>query len=139
MLTPPALQAPPGARANLLGMTESFGPYTGARLDQVLPPGKEGSCGRPFAGVEVRIADVETRAPVEDGLACIELLVSTTSGTTRRWGIECGSELAVDVVRGLKPGDRVTATGLLARESARMVVQHLERPSDGYTWRAQSK
>jgi acyl-CoA synthetase (AMP-forming)/AMP-acid ligase II len=64
---PPALQAPPGTRANLLGMTESFGPYTGFRLDQTLPPGKEGSCGRPFDDVEVRIADVDSGAPVADG------------------------------------------------------------------------
>ena len=63
------LQAPPGTRANLLGMTESFGPYSGDRLDRTLPPGKEGSCGRPFAGVEVRIADVETGAPITDGSA----------------------------------------------------------------------
>ena len=64
---PPELQAPPGARANLLGMTESFGPYSGDRLDRTLPPGKEGSCGRPFEGVEVRIADVESGAPITDG------------------------------------------------------------------------
>ena len=61
---PPELRAAPGARAGLLGMTESFGPYCGHRLDEVLPPGKEGSCGRPFADVEVRIVDVETGAPV---------------------------------------------------------------------------
>jgi acyl-CoA synthetase (AMP-forming)/AMP-acid ligase II len=47
----------PGARANLFGMTESFGPYCGDRLDVDLPPGKHGSCGRPFAGIEVRIVD----------------------------------------------------------------------------------
>ena len=41
-------------------MTESFGPYCGARLDLDLPPSKHGSCGRPFAGVEVRIVDPET-------------------------------------------------------------------------------
>jgi acyl-CoA synthetase (AMP-forming)/AMP-acid ligase II len=61
---PRELQAAPGARPNLLGMTESFGPYCGDRLDHALPPGKEGSCGRAFAGVEIRIADLETGAPV---------------------------------------------------------------------------
>ena len=61
---PAELRAAPGARAGLLGMTESFGPYCGHRLDQTLPPGKEGSCGRPFADVEVRIVDVDTGAPV---------------------------------------------------------------------------
>jgi acyl-CoA synthetase (AMP-forming)/AMP-acid ligase II len=40
-------------------MTESFGPYCGDRLDRDLPPDKRGSCGRPFADVEVRIVDVE--------------------------------------------------------------------------------
>jgi len=57
---PPERRPAPGARANLFGMTESFGPYCGDRLDRDLPPGKFGSCGRPFAGVEVRIVDPET-------------------------------------------------------------------------------
>ena len=65
---PPAMQAAPGTRANLLGMTESFGPYCGDRLDQTLPAGKEGSCGRPFADVEVRIVDLDTGAPVGAGV-----------------------------------------------------------------------
>jgi acyl-CoA synthetase (AMP-forming)/AMP-acid ligase II len=56
-----------GMRASLLGMTESFGPYTGDRLDRDLPPGKEGSCGRPFAGVEVRVVDPDTGVRVDPG------------------------------------------------------------------------
>jgi acyl-CoA synthetase (AMP-forming)/AMP-acid ligase II len=62
----PADQRPaPGARANLFGMTESFGPYCGDRLDVDLPPDKHGSCGRPFAGLEVRIAEgeIQLRGP----------------------------------------------------------------------------
>jgi acyl-CoA synthetase (AMP-forming)/AMP-acid ligase II len=59
--------APPGRRASLLGMTESFGPYCGGRRDRDLPPGKEGSCGRPFADVEVRVVDIDTGAPVAPG------------------------------------------------------------------------
>ena len=71
---PAELRAAPGARANLLGMTESFGPYCGHRLDQPLPPGKEGSCGRAFEGIEIRIVDVETGAPLPaDGLGEIQL------------------------------------------------------------------
>lgn len=54
---PPEQRPAPGARANLFGMTESFGPYCGDRDD--LPPDKHGSCGRPFAGVEVRIVEGE--------------------------------------------------------------------------------
>jgi acyl-CoA synthetase (AMP-forming)/AMP-acid ligase II len=65
---PPDLRAATGTRANLLGMTESFGPYCGYRLDETLPAGKEGSCGRPFAGVEVRIVDLGTAAPVDEGV-----------------------------------------------------------------------
>ena len=62
------------ARANLLGMTESFGPYCGDRLDQPLPPGKEGSCGRAFAGIEIRIVDVDTGTPLgPDALGEIQL------------------------------------------------------------------
>ncbi len=57
----PAERRPaPGARANLFGMTETFGPYCGDRLDTDLPAEKYGSCGRPFEGVEVRIVDPET-------------------------------------------------------------------------------
>jgi acyl-CoA synthetase (AMP-forming)/AMP-acid ligase II len=41
-------------------MTESGGPYCGARLDLDLPAEKHGSCGKPFEGVEVRIVDPET-------------------------------------------------------------------------------
>ena len=41
-------------------MTESGGPYCGARLDLDLPASKHGSCGRPFAGIEVRIVDPES-------------------------------------------------------------------------------
>lgn len=64
---PAELRARPGARANLFGMTETFGPYCGSRLDRELPDGKLGSCGQPFDGVEVRIVDPETRAPLAPG------------------------------------------------------------------------
>lgn len=66
----PERRPAPGARANLFGMTESFGPWCGDRLDTDMPSGKHGSCGRPFAGIEARIADPETgedRAPGEQG------------------------------------------------------------------------
>jgi acyl-CoA synthetase (AMP-forming)/AMP-acid ligase II len=60
---PPTQRPAPGARANLFGMTETFGPYCGARLDRDLPDGKRGSCGRPFDGIEVRIIEPESGAP----------------------------------------------------------------------------
>jgi acyl-coenzyme A synthetase/AMP-(fatty) acid ligase len=64
---PKALRARPGARANLFGMTETFGPYCGSRLDVDLPEDEFGSCGRPFDGVEVRIVDPESREPLAPG------------------------------------------------------------------------
>jgi acyl-CoA synthetase (AMP-forming)/AMP-acid ligase II len=57
----------PGARANLFGMTETFGPYCGARLDVDMPPAEHGSCGQPFDGVEVRIVDPDSRAALPTG------------------------------------------------------------------------
>jgi acyl-CoA synthetase (AMP-forming)/AMP-acid ligase II len=73
-LLPPERRPAPGARANVFGMTESFGPWCGDRLDRDLPAGKEGSCGRPFAGVEVRIADPDSGAtlpPDAEGEICL--------------------------------------------------------------------
>ena len=64
---PPERRPAPGARANLFGMTETFGPYCGDRLDQDLPPEKFGSCGRPFEGVQVRIVDPDTGEEVPAG------------------------------------------------------------------------
>jgi acyl-CoA synthetase (AMP-forming)/AMP-acid ligase II len=64
---PPAERPAPGARANLFGMTETFGPYCGARLDRDLPEGKHGSCGQPFAGFELRITDASTDGPSRSG------------------------------------------------------------------------
>jgi acyl-CoA synthetase (AMP-forming)/AMP-acid ligase II len=56
---PPTLRAEAGKRANLFGMTETFGPFCGYPLDQDLPSGKSGSCGKPFSGIEVRIVDTD--------------------------------------------------------------------------------
>jgi len=64
---PPERRAAPGTRANLFGMTETFGPYAGFRLDTDLPSGKEGSCGLPFAGVEARVANAEDGALLAAG------------------------------------------------------------------------
>lgn len=64
---PEKLRARPGARANLFGMTETFGPYCGSRLDRELPDDKLGACGQPFAGVEVRIVDPESGAQLPAG------------------------------------------------------------------------
>ena len=66
-LLPPALRPRPGARANLFGMTESFGPYCGFRTDQDMPESAWGSCGKLFDGVEARIADPVTGAALGPG------------------------------------------------------------------------
>ena len=65
---PPDVRPQALARANLFGMTETFGPYCGDRLDTDLPPEKYGSCGRPFEGIEVRIFDPESDHPCAPGV-----------------------------------------------------------------------
>jgi acyl-CoA synthetase (AMP-forming)/AMP-acid ligase II len=69
-LLPPELRSKPGARANLFGMTETFGPYCGYLADTDMPPAAWGSCGKPFPGTEVRIVDPDdpdTGEPVTPG------------------------------------------------------------------------
>ena len=66
---PPGMRPEPGARPILFGMTETCGAYSGGRLDVDLPAEARGSCGRPFAGVEVRIVDPESGTPVPPGAA----------------------------------------------------------------------
>lgn len=68
-LLPPEMRSAPGARASLFGMTESFGPYCGYPADTDMPESAWGSCGKPFAGMEVRIAgdgpvgEIQIRGP----------------------------------------------------------------------------
>ncbi len=66
-LLPPEQRAQPGARANLFGMTEAFGPYCGYPADTDMPPTARGSCGKPFPGMQVRIVEPETGEPVAAG------------------------------------------------------------------------
>lgn len=66
-LLPPEVRAVPGARASLFGMTESFGPYCGYPADTDMPESAWGSCGKPFAGTQVRVVDVETGEPLPAG------------------------------------------------------------------------
>lgn len=66
-LLPPELRAEPGARANLFGMTETFGPYCGYAADTDMPASAWGSCGKPFPGMEVRIVHTDTGEPVPAG------------------------------------------------------------------------
>jgi acyl-CoA synthetase (AMP-forming)/AMP-acid ligase II len=66
-LLPPSQRAQPGARAKLFGMTESFGPYCGYPADTDMPRSAWGSCGKPFDGMDVRIVDPESGAPLPTG------------------------------------------------------------------------
>ncbi|BBY78320.1 AMP-binding protein [Mycolicibacterium parafortuitum] len=73
-LLPRDLRSTPGARANLFGMTESFGPYCGYRADTDMPATAWGSCGRPFDGVQVRITDPDTGTALPaDSIGMIEI------------------------------------------------------------------
>jgi acyl-CoA synthetase (AMP-forming)/AMP-acid ligase II len=66
-LLPADQRAVPGARAKLFGMTESFGPYCGYPADTDMPRSAWGSCGKPFDGMEVRIADIDSGDPLPAG------------------------------------------------------------------------
>ena len=57
MLKPAADGFDAAPKANSLGMTETLGPHTIEAKADALPPGKEGSFGRPVPGVEHRIVD----------------------------------------------------------------------------------
>jgi acyl-CoA synthetase (AMP-forming)/AMP-acid ligase II len=67
-LLPPEQRAAPGARATLFGMTEAFGPHCGYPADTDMPATAWGSCGKPFSGMEVRIADPDSGEPVPAGI-----------------------------------------------------------------------
>ena len=67
-LLPPELQAGPGERPVLFGMTETFGPYCCDPLDGLLPVDKRGALGRPFDGVEVQVIDPDTGEALPAGV-----------------------------------------------------------------------
>jgi len=87
---------PAGARAPLLGMTESFGPYCGWPLDELLPEGKRGSLGKPFAGAQVRIADPENGAVL---------------GADEVGAIQTGGPIVLKGICGCEREDTFTADG----------------------------
>ena len=66
-LLPTDQRAQPGSRATLFGMTEAFGPYCGYPADTDMPRSAWGSCGKPFPGIEVRIADPDGGPPLPVG------------------------------------------------------------------------
>ncbi|MGW6422354.1 AMP-binding protein [Nocardia sp. NPDC055053] len=73
-LLPADLRPRPGARANLFGMTESFGPYSGYPAGTDMPASAWGSCGQPFTGMQVRITGQDNGSPLPAGdVGVIEL------------------------------------------------------------------
>jgi acyl-CoA synthetase (AMP-forming)/AMP-acid ligase II len=110
---PPALQARPGARANLFGMTESFGAYCGNPLDRDMPPSKWGSCGKPFDGTWLRIADPATGA----------ILGPDETGT-----IQVGGRNILRGICGLEREQVFTADGWYDTGD----IGHLD--ADGFLW-----
>ncbi len=61
-------------QASLFGMTETFGPCCGYAMDTGMPADKAGSCGKPFAGIELRIVDPDSGEPLPAGkTGCLQL------------------------------------------------------------------
>ena len=58
---------PPGLRANLLGMSESFSAHSAELINRRMPPDKVGSSGRAVNGIERRVVDPETGEEVPPG------------------------------------------------------------------------
>jgi len=74
LLPDSARPADPELRSNALGMTETCGPYSIARMDVDLPEHMRGSFGRALQGVEHKIIDPDSgkRLPAgSDGEVCI--------------------------------------------------------------------
>lgn len=58
---------PPGLRANLLGMSESFSAHSGEPINVRLPDDKVGSSGRAISGIQRRVVNPDTGEAVPPG------------------------------------------------------------------------
>jgi acyl-CoA synthetase (AMP-forming)/AMP-acid ligase II len=58
---------PPGLRASLLGMSESFSAHSAELINRRMPDDKSGSSGRAVNGIERRVVDPETGKEVAPG------------------------------------------------------------------------
>jgi hypothetical protein len=122
------------------GFDQAFEQYLRKRFaESAGQPSAERFDHRATVRIEGDIIAMNSSVPV--GFACIELWVLTEGGIRRRWAVECGGGMKPDVMRVLKLGDRVIVSGPPARsrDTQRMFLQSLVRPSDGFTWRAQSE
>ncbi len=124
-LLPPALRARPGARANLFGMTESFGPYCGYPADTDMPESAFGSCGRPFDRMRVRITNPADGTPAPTGsVGKIELrgphILRGICGRNREELLTPGGVYRSGGAQRVQGPDRVAAAGLRGRGAARL-------------------
>ncbi len=53
--------------SSALGMTETFGPHSRGRRNELVPPGKEGTAGLPMAGIDRKIVDPDSGAEQPPG------------------------------------------------------------------------
>jgi beta-lactamase regulating signal transducer with metallopeptidase domain len=106
-----------------------------------------GSAGHPAAETFDRHATIRIEGNINTinfsasaGFACVELWGLPEAGIRRRWAVECEDQKTPEVLRALKLGDRVIVTGPPARRpgAQRLVMHSLQRPSDGFAWRAHS-
>jgi hypothetical protein len=115
--------------------SQAFEQYLKARFNGIAA---QGPADRFDRGSTRRIEGsiMSISSPVAAGLACLELWVGTGSESGERWGIECGDTPADDLMRMLRPGQRVIVSGAPARQpdTRRLVLRELVRPSDGFTW-----
>jgi acyl-CoA synthetase (AMP-forming)/AMP-acid ligase II len=58
---------PPGLRANLFGMSETFSAHSAEPINHRMPDDKVGACGRAVNGIERRVVDPETGAELPPG------------------------------------------------------------------------
>src|SRR5262249_46464770 len=58
---------PPGLRASLFGMSESFSAHSAELINRRMPEGKAGASGRAVNGIERRVVDPETGKEVAPG------------------------------------------------------------------------
>jgi acyl-CoA synthetase (AMP-forming)/AMP-acid ligase II len=68
--TPDGTPIPPDRAANMLGMTETFGPHSSEPLDTMLPEHRRGSSGRATSDYERRVVDLasgEVLGPGQSG------------------------------------------------------------------------
>ena len=84
--------------------------------------------------IEGRIVQFTIRNPH----SVVQVVAQDEAGNSQRWVVEWGSITALgDITREtLKPGDEVVVTGRPARDknSFRLLMLKIERPSDGWFW-----